>query len=353
MALMNAAIYHPYTKPPRRPMTAVHSRSSAPKKDNVRRGDQMGEVLVDGVVFVFDASGTKLVKKSSLASRNEHQDAESQKAKRMNEPAEMQLFASSSPQSNTPLHASVNGTKYIRTKNGNLINQELVTARRLARNRIQTRTQDQAARNVVQQENSQYPNAALCQPFSRLGWCEEGAACRSRHARECPDFAARGTCPNKHCRLAHLGKNLPSSVETPKDAPDSLSGRSDSVPETDMLFVRDDIAAKLDPAPESMLTEGPGSVLFAGQNDFISLDGEHDQDDHLEDPIHANQTAGDHQSLDEHLQETQSVSSASVSDDSMEYDSSDLDVSESGFDQDQDSEAVTSDKEVDQALGGL
>ena len=63
----------------------------------------MGEVIVDGVKFVFDESGTKLVKKSL---------------------AEAQGAAS------TPLHTSINGEAYIRTKNGNLISQSLVRERR-------------------------------------------------------------------------------------------------------------------------------------------------------------------------------------------------------------------------------
>ncbi|WFD44553.1 hypothetical protein MPSI1_003221 [Malassezia psittaci] len=361
MALMNAAVYHPYIKPPRRPVKIPHSRPSVPKKDNVRRGDRMGEVLVDGVVFVFDASGTKLVKKSSLASSNEHQNDDSQEGNTMDEPAKMQSFASSSLQSNTPLHASVNGTKYIRTKNGNLINQELVTARRLARNRMKTGTQVQTARNVLQQDGSRYvyqlitrPSATITRPasrksrelcayYTRSGVCRRGAQCPFLH-----DDTKRALCPGA---LKPSGYSS-GSAKAPKDASGSSSELPESMPETDVLFVRDDVAAKLDPAPESMLTEGPGSALFAGQNDFISLDGEQEHDDHLEEPIHAEQTTKNNQDLREHLPETQSVSSACVSDDSMEYDS-DTNAFETELDQDQDSDAVTSDKEVDQALGGL
>lgn len=64
----------------------------------------MGEVIVDGVVFVFDETGTKLVKKGSEAAA---------------------ASASSSTSSKAPLRTSVNGQSFIRTKRGNLISAEL------------------------------------------------------------------------------------------------------------------------------------------------------------------------------------------------------------------------------------
>ncbi|KAI3629010.1 hypothetical protein CBS9595_000082 [Malassezia furfur] len=371
MALVNAAVYHPYPKPPPRPAAP---RPRAPKHDAVRRGDRMGEVLVDGVVFVFDESGTKLVKKSSLP--DHAGDAP----------------AAHAPHAHTtPLHTSINGTDYVRTKNGNLINKQLVAARRTARAK-QARTQRLAklGKMIAQVQRARQqraaprtrelcayytrtgacrrgascpfvhddtkralcpgalkpsgctnprcllshtpsahsvphcvhylrtgecrngdrcpythaslaPDAPLCPAFSRTGWCDAGAQCRARHARECPTFAAQGTCPNPTCRLAHVQPQA-----APAAAPE---------PTPDTLFVRDDAAAALEPAPEALLTHGRGSKLFAQQNDFISLDADAADDDDDDD--------------DDEPDETSSVSSYATDD------------------------GAASDSEVDRALGGL
>ncbi|WFD49262.1 hypothetical protein GLX27_003942 [Malassezia furfur] len=373
MALVNAAVYHPYPKPPPRP---TPPRPRAPKHDAVRRGDRMGEVLVDGVVFVFDESGTKLVKKSSLPSSAD--DAPPTRA----------------PDTHTtPLHTSINGTDYVRTKNGNLINKQLVAARRTARAK-QARTQRLAklGKMIAQVQRARQqrtapprarelcayytrtgacrrgascpfvhddtkralcpgalkpsgctnprcllshtpsahsvphcvhylrtgecrngdrcpythaslaPDAPLCPAFSRTGWCDAGAQCPARHARECPAFAAHGACTNPTCRLAHVAPQAaaPAAAAAPEPTPDTL-------------FVRDDAAAALDPAPEALLTHGRGSKLFAQQNDFISLDADADEPD----------------DEDEEPDETSSVSSYATDD------------------------GAASDSEVDRALGGL
>lgn len=73
----------------------------------------MGEVIIDGVVFVFDETGTKLVKKGSVP-------GEASAA-----PAAASSSSSSSSPSKAPLRTSVNGQSFIRTKRGNLISAEL------------------------------------------------------------------------------------------------------------------------------------------------------------------------------------------------------------------------------------
>jgi hypothetical protein len=37
-----------------------------------------------------------------------------------------------------------------------------------------------------------------------LGYCEQGLDCSHQHVRECPDFAERGTCETKGCKLPHV-----------------------------------------------------------------------------------------------------------------------------------------------------
>ncbi|KAF2836572.1 hypothetical protein M501DRAFT_249036 [Patellaria atrata CBS 101060] len=50
------------------------------------------------------------------------------------------------------------------------------------------------------------PGAPVCRPFAVLGYCEEGANCTDRHVIECPDYANKGICRNKKCRLPHVDR---------------------------------------------------------------------------------------------------------------------------------------------------
>lgn len=80
----------------------------------------MGEVIIDGVVFAFDETGTKLVKKISNGSVRDTNSAVTTSAK----------DASSIESSKAPLRTSVNGQSFIRTKRGNLISAELLEKRK-------------------------------------------------------------------------------------------------------------------------------------------------------------------------------------------------------------------------------
>ncbi|PFH51823.1 hypothetical protein AMATHDRAFT_46799 [Amanita thiersii Skay4041] len=44
----------------------------------------------------------------------------------------------------------------------------------------------------------------ICRDFAVLGYCEKGLDCDKQHVRECPDFAERGTCTIKGCKLPHV-----------------------------------------------------------------------------------------------------------------------------------------------------
>lgn len=274
---------------------------------NVRRGDSMGEVIVDGVKFVFDESGTKLVKKSL---------------------AEAQGAAS------TPLHTSINGEAYIRTKNGNLISQSLVRERRARAKGKQpaapsselctyyTRTgvcrrgpscpfvHDSEKRAICPgtlkaSGCTQPPGSCLlshtpsphrtphcvhflaghcrydeacrflhvkgldleaspCRQFARLGWCDAGADCPHKHTWECPDFAEKGICTTKGCRLSHSVR-APEDTARPEPTPDTLFVRDDSGAD-ERYFVED-----AEPAPDTLAGDD-NARAFAQQRDYISLD---------------------------------------------------------------------------------
>jgi hypothetical protein len=44
----------------------------------------------------------------------------------------------------------------------------------------------------------------VCRDFAVLGYCEKGLDCDKQHIRECPDFAEKGTCSTKGCKLPHV-----------------------------------------------------------------------------------------------------------------------------------------------------
>ncbi|KAL6298986.1 hypothetical protein BKA93DRAFT_743152 [Sparassis latifolia] len=44
----------------------------------------------------------------------------------------------------------------------------------------------------------------VCRDFAVLGYCEKGLDCDKQHVRECPDFAEKGTCTTKGCKLPHV-----------------------------------------------------------------------------------------------------------------------------------------------------
>jgi len=59
-------------------------------------------------------------------------------------------------------------------------------------------------------ENCPYPHVnvgprqGVCRDFAVLGYCERGLECERQHVRECPDFAEKGTCGTKGCKLPHV-----------------------------------------------------------------------------------------------------------------------------------------------------
>jgi len=44
----------------------------------------------------------------------------------------------------------------------------------------------------------------VCRDFAVLGYCERGLECEHQHVRECPDFAEKGSCEIRGCKLPHV-----------------------------------------------------------------------------------------------------------------------------------------------------
>jgi hypothetical protein len=48
------------------------------------------------------------------------------------------------------------------------------------------------------------PRKGICRDFAMLGYCALGLDCEQAHVRECPDFAEKGACSIKGCKLPHV-----------------------------------------------------------------------------------------------------------------------------------------------------
>ncbi|KAJ8590784.1 hypothetical protein M405DRAFT_815479 [Rhizopogon salebrosus TDB-379] len=105
-------------------------------------------------------------------------------------------------------------------------------------------------------ENCPFPHVrvgqrqGVCRDFAVLGYCAKGLDCEMQHVRECPDFAEKGTCSTKGCKLPHViraNRNRKPPVLTGSLAPDIVDSTvtpgsdatSDNVSSSQYVPVRD------------------------------------------------------------------------------------------------------------------
>lgn len=112
------------------------------------------------------------------------------------------------------------------------------------------------------------PSAPVCRQFATLGYCDKGDTCDERHVTECPDYANKGACRNKKCRLPHVDRAgqlrkaaavAQPSTEIPDDSSDLSSDEEDH---------SDDIDSDEDIFIEGV--DGAGQDL-TGNKDFIGF----------------------------------------------------------------------------------
>ncbi|KAJ9476043.1 putative mRNA 3'-end-processing protein YTH1 (putative) [Pseudozyma hubeiensis] len=194
---------------------AIRSKPAKPSA-SVRRGDNMGEVVIDGVVFEFDPSGTKLVKKPIQPSSSDISE----------HPAPSSSTTTTGTSTAVPLKTSINGQDYIRTKRGNLISADLL-AKRKAQREAQAKmgrldkmvgqiSTIQATRNSSRKagEGSRTLDAkkarTLCTFFNKTGQCKRGLSCPYLHDSSkialCPKVLRPTGCtlPKGTCPLSHM-----------------------------------------------------------------------------------------------------------------------------------------------------
>ncbi|SPO29883.1 uncharacterized protein UTRI_06159_B [Ustilago trichophora] len=189
---------------------AIRAKPAKPSS-SVRRGDNMGEVVIDGVVFEFDPSGTKLVKKAAQPS-SEHTTTQDDSA---------------STSTAVPLKTSINGQDYIRTKRGNLISASLLAKRKAQRETaakmgrldkmVGQISAIQATRNASSRSKpgsssrilDVKKSRTLCSFFNKTGQCKRGLSCPYLHDSSkialCPKVLRPSGCtlPKGMCPLSH------------------------------------------------------------------------------------------------------------------------------------------------------
>ncbi|TFK83137.1 hypothetical protein K466DRAFT_589975 [Polyporus arcularius HHB13444] len=108
------------------------------------------------------------------------------------------------------------------------------------------------------------PREGICRDFAVLGYCEKGLDCDKQHVRECPDFAEKGQCTTRGCKLPHViraNRNRKAPVSTSGPSADSSSGTTPS-------SARLEIAVETDGASSSrQITAEDGQL----GDEFISL----------------------------------------------------------------------------------
>lgn len=312
-------------------MALVNSNVYEPRRERAQHGNR-GEVVVDGVPFVFDESGTRLVKKSTLEKRPEGQPP---------------VPSATPPQALVPRQASINGEEYVRTKNGNLVSKALVLQRRAMKaNQARSARLAKLGHEIGkahQQQRAWQRAHALCTYYTRTGTCKRGPKCPFLHddarkalcpgalkpsgcilprgtcllshtpsahnAPHCVHFLRHGTCRNGDaCKYTHadLAPNAPvcreysalgwcergaqctsrhgkEEVDTLSTEPKADAERPEPTEAT--LFVRDDAGADeryfyedAHDAPHALQHSPTASQSFAQQEDFIGLDGDDGSD---------------------------------------------------------------------------
>ncbi len=136
----------------------------------------MGQIIIDGVIFEFDETGEKMIKIGSVAA----QEASGEQA------GDEEAGAAGPSSRATPLQASVDGQKFVRTKNGNLISAEILAQRKAQKElSIKTKRLAQLGKSIGNMQKARYESRpggknktlgsdkpkGLCSYFNKTGGC--------------------------------------------------------------------------------------------------------------------------------------------------------------------------------------
>jgi hypothetical protein len=89
----------------------------------------------------------------------------------------------------------------------------------------------------------------VCRDFAVLGYCERGLDCDKQHVRECPDFAEKGICSTKGCKLPHViranrnRKVAEASIQSAAEPPPPSRSSNQSQPNGGNISVSTDVSS--------------------------------------------------------------------------------------------------------------
>lgn len=72
------------------------------------------------------------------------------------------------------------------------------------------------------------PRHGICRDFAVLGYCDKGLDCDKQHVRECPDFAEKGSCTTKGCKLPHVIRANRNRKPAPSTSNATVSAKDDA-----------------------------------------------------------------------------------------------------------------------------
>ena len=119
------------------------------------------------------------------------------------------------------------------------------------------------------------PRQGVCRDFAVLGYCERGLECERQHVRECPDFAEKGTCGTKGCKLPHV---IRANRNRKVAAPGPASGEDKMVDDSDAAVTAED--AQLGDEYISLTFKESDSSESEGSEEEAESDEDDDEEDY-------------------------------------------------------------------------
>lgn len=121
----------------------------------------------------------------------------------------------------------------------------------------------------------------VCRDFAVLGYCAKGLDCEMQHVRECPDFAEKGTCSTKGCKLPHViraNRNRKPPVPTGSLAPSIAAATASTVTSGSDASSDNVSSSQYIPVKDARLGDEYISLMFNESEEESDDDDDNDDD---------------------------------------------------------------------------
>ncbi|KAG0705556.1 hypothetical protein DFH29DRAFT_1030366 [Suillus ampliporus] len=136
-------------------------------------------------------------------------------------------------------------------------------------------------------ENCPFPHVrvgqrhGVCRDFAVLGYCAKGLDCEMQHVRECPDFAEKGICSTKGCKLPHViraNRNRKPPAPTGPLAPDIAAATSLTVTPGSDTSSDNVLGSQYVPVKDAQLGDEYISLMFNESEEESDGDDDEEED---------------------------------------------------------------------------